>query len=929
MNPNPELKSSPITMNIGDIPKLKLEYNQKTPIQQKWFNGTNKKLIPCDDFNVGIICNKHSGVCGVDLDFYSKGDKIYDPINNKDHKLFIDTFGTDFIKDFNTYTQKTPSGGFHLIFQHHNDFQQKSNTKESKRFHIDTRGGNTNGQCVLAGSIFKGNKYEVINDTSIKPIPGKLLEFLKTNLFVGKSKPIRKSNIHFNEVAYQYRYKYNVPEQHLEIILNKLDDEYFTDRIKWITFTAAMKQINHKTIWDKYSKKRGGDTYNKINNFNEWDKIVLKDNKFEKSFYFETILKAVQQEKDIKFYRYLSLPKSKYNNKFSHINVDYLSNKLDLSKTSKFVCIKSDTGTGKTTLVKQLIKEHQHDFISITSRTCLAYEQFVDFRNICVGGVDFYQNGLFNDGIQGATTCIDSLLKIKEWDFTDRVIFLDEFNSVIEYMLSCDTKTLSENREDIYELLMNKILMEAKMIICVDADISDLSIEYLVNLERTRNIKFDFIQNDYLHNKNTKATEIFEHQDFIHKVQKENLWLMPCDSKTTAKALHKELTAIDKELYPGREPILLIIAEDKNDSEAFVRLNEHKRIIFSPKIVYGLDSNGYGEDSKTSLSRPVFAYYNMKSISPSAMGQQINRERKITHLYFLIYNKTLRNDIINDEEEFKLEVQDKNNLSLKLFKQSSNENNVLFCKLLYMYSYKQNCYKSNVYLHFIKMLKNKGWDITNDGLKCGIRTKAMNEKTKQLVVEYNEENYSLQDHLQSRLNEKLFKFKTVEELEPYREYFTDDKKVKQHLGLVNLLHTNYETLQTKLETSNDFTLCKISNSKSKHLFIKSVIENFGYDTNFNKIKESVDFDSCGVLKQYRAIWIDRSNKPIELKTEYDKIKFIAGLYQKMNIPMDKPRIKNAEGEREIKYKLNNDAVEQCNKLFNIHKYNQPELQFLD
>ena len=173
--------------------------------------------------------------------------------------------------------------------------------------------------------------------------------------------------------------------------------------------------------------------------------------------------------------------------------------------------------------------------------------------------------------------------------------------------------------------------------------------------------------------------------------------------------------------YPNREPIILIIAEG-TETINHIRLNEHKRIIYSPKIVYGLDSDGYGVDH---LPRPVYCYYEMNTISPSAMLQQINRERRISHHYYLIFTKKVSCDTIISEDDFKLYVQEENLLSLKVFKTTEKHINELFCSLLYYYEYKQNCYNSNSALHFKKLLTERGFKLTNDDCFCGNRGKQL------------------------------------------------------------------------------------------------------------------------------------------------------------------------------------------------------------
>ena len=924
---NEELKSdSNIMLNISDIPKFKIPYNTKVPKTIGWQYSKSCDIKPTKKTNVGLICSPRTGICAIDLDFYTKeGEEVYDPINNPKHKLFIDKFGKDFVKRFNTYTQSTPNGGIHLVFQHHKDIQQTSN----KGFKIDVRGGSTNGMVILAGSSYNNKKYTIVNDTDIKPMPLDLLEFLKDNMFKKvKETCSKKSKVNFNDFNYAYKYSYNVPATHLELIcenLNALDASYFTDRSNWIIFTSAMKQIKQKTAWDKYSKLYGGSTYNNFNNFKEWDNITLKDNRFEGSFYFEKILEVAQMADNLKLYRFLKLPTEKHNNLFSHINIDKLSKELNLNTKDKFWCIRSDTGTGKTTLFKKLIKDTQCEVISITSRTCLAFEQCEDFREIANGDSNFYQYTCDDEHAQVQTICIDSLLKIKDWDFSNKVIFLDEFNSIVEYLISCDTSTLSKNREEIFELLIDKMLIEAKGIVCVDADICDLSIEFLKDLEQRRHIKFKYINNDFLHNNGNKITEVHDHDQFISKASQEEMWLMPCDSKDKAKALYEELTAIDEELYPDRLPIQLIIAEDKSKKQQFIRLSEHKRVIYSPKIVYGLDSNGYGLEG---LPRPVFAYYNMRSISPKAMGQQICRERKITHLYLLIYSKIIRNDIIKDEAEFYETIKTQNKLSLKLFERLSSDNNTLFVKLLNIYKYKQNCYITNKYLHLINLLKERGWKITNDYLKCGIRNKEMTEKNKALINKYNEENYSLSDHLHSKLNREYFKFQTCSDLEPYKHYFTDGKHVIKHYSLVNLLFTSKKKLETNLMSSNDFSIVKLVNGKSKHLFIRKIIDLFGMDTNFSKVGDPKDFNSAEIIKEYKTVWQDRTTLPILLDTFYNKQKFIAKIYERLKIPLSKKRYTNDKGNKIIDYKINEDAIKECKRISEFSKWDQ-DLNFID
>ncbi len=908
-------------MKINQIPKLKIKYGYKVPIDSKWQDNTICDLKPCNDYNVGIVCNKESGVIGLDLDFYTKKNEIYDPVNNPNHKLFIDTFGTDFIKRFDTYTQKTPNGGLHLIFRHHQDIMHG----QFKKFKIDVRGGNSNGQLLLAGSVFEGKKYECINDTWIKQIPDDLLEFLKTNLF--NDKPLKKytkktnKNLSNNLVDYQNKYSYRVPDNQCIKIINALTEDYFIDSGKWFIFTSAMKQINKKTLWDKYSKKFGKSKYNKDQNFRTWENIRIDG----QSFYFESILKAIKKTKDIRFYRYLPIPKNKFK-AFNHINIDKLSKELTL-EDKKSYCIKSDTGTGKTTLFKQFIKETQSDFISITSRRTLAKEQYEDFLGICENHISYYEYDLNSPDNQGLTICIDSILKLKKWDFKNKIIFLDEFNSIIEYLL--DTDTLAKNRDEIFNYFINDILMECKAIICVDADISDLSIQYLKEVERIRCIKFNYIQNDYIHNKGTLSTEIHEHEEFMHQLSKEDKWLLPCDSKKQAKNLWEQLTLIDKQYYPDRDPIIIIMAEEVKSQQEFIRLNEHKRIIYSPKIVYGLDSNGYGKDQEP---RPVYSYYEMNTISPSAMLQQINRERKISHHYYFIYNKNISKDTIICEDDFKHYVNEENSLALKVFQLQEQYINQLFCSLLYYHEYKQNCYKSNPSLHFKLLLKERGFVLTNDDLFLGDRSKQLKENKKENAIKYDIEHYDLKTLLNSSVNEKVLHLYNTTDMMHYRNFINDSSKIQEHLTIKHLFTWDNAKINNNLNSNNDFAVKKLKCNINKINFTRKILDlfNMNHDFTIRNLEKTSTFNTDQIIKEYKTIFRDRSSLPISLKTNYDKIKFVASkLYSKLNIPMVKKDIKQ-DGKHIKQYALNEEIIKDHKHLMTYasRHYEQKDLKYI-
>ena len=60
-------------------------------------------------------------------------------------------------------------------------------------------------------------------------------------------------------------------------------------------------------------------------------------------------------------------------------------------------------------------------------------------------------------------------------------------------------------------------------------------------------------------------------------------------------------------------------------------LDSHDRIIYSPKILYGVDSI---------MKREVFCFFQERTINPAQMVQMMCRCRNITKLHYFFHRKT-------------------------------------------------------------------------------------------------------------------------------------------------------------------------------------------------------------------------------------------------------------------------------------------------
>ncbi len=869
-------------MKIEDILKIKCKKYGKEPFKsipwtQPKFQSKNYKPNPA--YNVGIVCSPNSGVFGVDLDFYTKTYKdgtvsVFDPENNEKHGLFYKIFGEDFISKFDTFTQKTPSGGIHLLFQHEEGLVQTENSE----YKVDTRGGNTNGYVVGFDSEVKGKKYQIINNTDIKPIPKELKDFLQKYIFKKNSvskKPVISKRGEKTVSAVPNRdlevvYSYDISDCYLRDILDNIPKTYYQDFTYWFIFTSAMKQLGRFELWEEYSKK--GSNYDSNENLKYWDSVK---NRAEKGvFYFEHLAKQAGKSEYINYIKYKAVPKNK-TVPDKVVELEKLGYGMEIT-TDRDMIIKSDTGTGKTTLFKNFIKKSGNNFISIVSRRSLAMEQYNDFLEISEN-VLYYEHEkhpLRNAG--NMVICIDSLAKIQSWDFDDYVIFLDEFDSIIKYLLT--SPTLADRRTELFLLLVNDIFMNAKSIIMADADISDITHKFIRYIKKFREQRenereFIYIQNKYIHNRNTPSTEYFSFEKLITKAKKTDKYLFATDSKEQAINLYKKLHTEEK-------PVLLLIAEDNinKQSEKFPKLSDHERIIFSPKIIYGLDSDGFGIEKEP---RPVFAYYKEHTISPSNMLQQINRERRITELHYMFEKKSFIESDYQKLDDMKEDIIEDNLNALKYFELEDDEINKMFVDLLIDYTYILDCYNSNKYTHFKVLLKERGFvdSHTKRGKNKGDKKKLMKEKKKN-VKDYKLEVWDTADALNSRLNEDTLKIFNTTEIYRNRNLFLDAGAVDKYL-LTKKLYIDSDTkTANKLAEDKDFAIMKVKNASNKIEFIKSLEKDLGIDKYLNIENENQEVSADKVKEindKYRKIFGSRNKVEFELSNDYKKKQFVAGL----------------------------------------------------
>ncbi len=725
---NESKKSNSINIkSIMNIHKIKLIQQSKNPCagkpksqvktgERNWSvikpeEKINKTFLERN--NWGILCNKANGITGLDLDTHKW--------TEEQTKTFTDKFGNDYVKKFSTYTQSTPNGGLHLVFQYDKDIDQ-TQSKSSTKFGegIDTRNGHSDqiasgGYLVGAGSVFKKpdgsfGKYEIVLNESPKTMPDELKDWLIKNIYTAedniKSKNSKIKKAHTLEIQETLnQYDYYIDDATLcKQVLDKLPQTYYNDYEHWLKFTSMMKVLNKSKLWEEYSKKNGGSKYDHNKNIACWNNVKVGTPEFPNALYVEHIIMKVLKNPDlINHIKFKKVPDNTVKpdhtidrQKLSAVgddDKDYLT--LDLKNLKKGVVIKSDTGTGKTTLMKRELQSSNQKFISIVSRISLGREQYDNFNHYGIN-VKFYgiEYGKKNDSM---ISTIDSILSCQNIlpDIKNYTIFIDEFNSVLEYIFQADT-CLGKLRAKCWQILIYMI-KNCKNFVCVDADISDICIDFLNDTGRS----FQYIKNEYKHNKGVKAEEIEDDKammtEMIKTIKEDGKLILACDSKREAEYFWIKL-GLDK-IDSAK---LLTGATDRLDQQT---LDDFEIVIFSPAVIYGLDST---------MNRKVFCYYKEHTISPTNMLQQIARCRDIEKLYYCFGTKKFtESDYVDFKhcEELLKEKKEWADNQFGAIEDDEIKRQDLFNKLYVKYKYKIDCFNTNKYVWVKKLLLDRGFEM--------------------------------------------------------------------------------------------------------------------------------------------------------------------------------------------------------------------------
>lgn len=613
--------------------------------------------------------------------------------------------------DVKTLMCETPSGGLHVYFQYDDKFKDSYTKLGSKyEINEDGKevqvldGGidllSDGKNCTAGGTFnpFKNKHYKYINDYEVKKMPKWVEEWLEKLISVhekhigkkqkNKNKRIKetdnKNNADNNDIPDNIKYK--ISEKKLISILKELDNINFIDFMQWFYMSSAVKSCTNDKkyeIWDKYCSSKAPNKYDKHENKRIWDSLQPR---LSINYLINKINKQREKNKEEKM-KFVS-PTREFElitesvGKEVKKSIDELSEdnfKLELYDTH-IIC--SGTGTAKTNSTMEAFKELQENiykkegkilnFMSIVSRISLCKAQIeswnrafnLDDEKRKISDIEhakeinnceklYSYEGEDNYNKQNIVTTINSLYKhglFKKKDFKNElqnyVIFLDEFHSLLGYLFDDANMGIKNTRTKNLRFLL-QVIKYAGYVICCDAHISDMELQFLKKQRGEDSIRF--INNTKQCKKDIKVNNYHDEKDFIDKIKKimdknkevdakdRQYFCMTFDSLTYQKRVHKLLgincdndsdSDSDDDEEEDEIPCITINSVEKPEfykTKNISDIAEDSILSYTPSIVYG-------NSIITDYPMTIFTFVTGRTLDPLQIVQQISRCRVIKEI---------------------------------------------------------------------------------------------------------------------------------------------------------------------------------------------------------------------------------------------------------------------------------------------------------
>ena len=133
---------------------------------------------------------------------------------------------------------------------------------------------------------------------------------------------------------------------------------------------------------------------------------------------------------------------------------------------------------------------------------------------------------------------------------------------------------MNTRRVSTYQFLIC-VLKNCHQIIAVDADISDLTHNFLQQTNKT----FNFVENTFIHNQGVPSKELHNENEMIEQLKKEDKFILCMDSATEAERIHRELKD------PSIKLITRLSIEEDDEKEDNAKYAKEKKRLIAMNVV--------------------------------------------------------------------------------------------------------------------------------------------------------------------------------------------------------------------------------------------------------------------------------------------------------------------------------------------------------
>ena len=609
------------------------------------------------------------------------------------------------------------------------------------------------------------------------------------------------------------------------------------------------------------------------------------------------------------------------------VNTQYIE-EIDLEKIKAYdtILLFSPTGTGKTTAIKFInssVKKNQR-VLSVVSRRSMASLHIGSFPNMTC----------YLDNPEDTDNYIISLEQLYMVKGDYNILILDEVTSLLLHLYS---PTMKKSRLKSFFKLVDIIRRCDKLIVC-DAIITDAVLDFIVSLRSDKKIiyyrntyknKKDVKMNIYIrkHNPINKEIELFL-KPVIKAIRDKKSIMIMSDSKsiindiyhylskyTNDKKYFKIYTSDSGEFDPWRGTGRSFFGDDfKNCNKVW----KYKCVLFSPKIVYGVDVTIEYDN--------IYAIYRGNSIDGFLMLQQISRARKVdeVNVLFLLkcYEET-KNKYVTYEQNKYIEELDLENFLQGTYQKHGQENidklkenilyelgsitmsgrrettiheineNSLFGRIHLYVSWYKRLFNYNKSQLFIQLCKEQGYTITKktfaeDTSKTQFKNvkdlivKEIIQQTEKIITKHDTKTTDIIpiDNRKEMIISRLKSIKNMLHVDyndlikdkELRNIVIDEARFNNCMKSIILYYTKEELdkIETK-EFVNNFSFIEKSKRLFKLLTVIEWLENKLKITRFQLIKLNVDNLKSLVKKMLKQIdiiqWLSYKTSETNRKTE--------------------------------------------------------------